>query len=107
MSLLIPARSHLRGALDQAALWRNPTRVLVRDGAGEFARDRELGRGAGERCAPGRAVGWFWGEGEAASLCFAIANQVRAMVTLGGHPSRCTASSTAQSAEEVEMAVEA
>jgi hypothetical protein len=49
----IPARFRLRGVLGYAALARDPTRVIVRDGAGKVVQDQDLGRGPIERCTPG------------------------------------------------------
>jgi hypothetical protein len=51
----IPARFHLRGVLGYAALMRNPTRVIVRDGAGKVLQHEDLGRGPGGRCTPGES----------------------------------------------------
>jgi hypothetical protein len=51
----IPTRFHLRGAVGYAALRRNPTRVIVRDAAGEVVEDEQLGRGPGEQCTPGES----------------------------------------------------
>lgn len=53
----IPASFHLSGVLGYAALPRNPTRVIVRDGAGRVVQDQDLGRGPSERCTPGESSG--------------------------------------------------
>jgi hypothetical protein len=61
-------RRHRRG---RAWLTRNPTRVLVRDGAGQVVQDQDLGRGQASGALPGEQQLGCGGRG--APLRFAIA----------------------------------